>query len=1061
MPKKNVKVMNQTRDDQEAAEGKDTIKVDAPTERFQATQQVPDASLDAHVTPETVPSPYLKKRMDSASSVVKQDVAAKVVNLGVASGATPDTVAGFRNVSFSGNEGRIAGSMASTPMVGSSSRSGDRFGKKIDAITKHIDYVPCEQIVVDSDGSKPLAEQAGEVQGYNGTIRNENALSQKNNGAVPGSLTYERSLDEIDVDMLYFGRGQTVKQSGVNYNDVPVMTVCTTTNFEGFEAGKTQVFDAHGGVDSSYKQMKAEDYIGRYIPSNIVRGNFVPKALHLQIENKQITQFYFDVDDISTTVYRDQVANKAAIHELNHVNRCELARQRIDAEAGEEVTNQYWSPLARAVAEPSQTVAYLDDIEAHVGNEVFMAYKKATASLAYQINATAKNGMHPHRNLTQALLGCILPEHSSAIYAGLDPFDQKWNVRGGMGLMIAMDDATPKYTTLGKLLSMPLGPKHFLQIADNFMNVLRVDAKYAGMVNSSELFSTIDHDYDPTAPVFATDKSAVVDVYDWNKLFSFKKLTDDGTPMLSNPEFAYCWSDVRNNYQVTVHDPLTYGIYLYLKSKIEGLLNATIGRVKDRDRKVDIVIPIVHSTKYLSTWSFLVCAATRFIIEVRNNALLDIIRIQSNFSYPFTDLITIKDANPMNNANYANTDYQSALVSKTMLPSGLVRLCWPEMWTPLTEDTTHEMTMAPWYMSEAEFKTDGVSDDVLATVWRVNDDAAVMSYPTIRSGVRSSYADIIFAMSERDIRLCLDRIVDLGVESGVGYTSYKYDLTSDGIPVFDMKNLGWTMNSYLALPRELGLSILAPAGYLTGEVMQSDATTYSAITNDIIAALKAAEPDLSVYHLDTLTQNHRLYTSFRATYFFTAKSTGQDVTQNQILSKTDMSVSRATSFMQNWNSIPAIPTYGSLLTDGGFRMSIAECFDPSTKAPIANVSSFAPYAVGSTISGKHMNELISLQKAFWLRVQKLPFALSPWDSSAAAKHAGKKDAGCVDIFDFLYIFGFQGMRASDYREDEYNKQNAVMALGLNCITDPFVEDSPLEKDAQKYTHLGDNAITTH
>jgi hypothetical protein len=96
--------------------------------------------------------------------------------------------------------------------------------------------------------------------------------------------------------------------------------------------------------------------------------------------------------------------------------------------------------------------------------------------------------------------------------------------------------------------------------------------------------------------------------------------------------------------------------------------------------------------------------------------------------------------------------------------------------------------------------------------------------------------------------------------------------------------------------------------------------------------------------------------------------------------------------------------------------------------------------------------ILSLQKAFWTRIQKLPFALSPWDAVAFVKHAGE-NAPKVDPYDLLYYFGLAGFRSSDYNEDIYNRETERFNKGFLFTKDPFVASSPIFRDAIKYTQV--------
>lgn len=190
------------REQQEKDENLKTITRDVPESRMQREQQIQPAAEAEEI--ESAKSSFSKTVKKPKGQAIKLDKVAE--QLGGQSGQF--TGSSMRSVSYSGNTGDIAGSSAYTPIVGNTDRSTQRLGKKLDSTAKKVNYIPSEQFIIGRDQSQPLAASPDSVQGYNGTIRNENARAQKNNGAVPQDTMFQRSIDENRRDQRYFVMGQ-------------------------------------------------------------------------------------------------------------------------------------------------------------------------------------------------------------------------------------------------------------------------------------------------------------------------------------------------------------------------------------------------------------------------------------------------------------------------------------------------------------------------------------------------------------------------------------------------------------------------------------------------------------------------------------------------------------------------------------------------------------------------------------------------------------------------------------------------------------------------------------
>lgn len=492
-----------SREEAEKNEGLEQIHNDVPDNRQQAVQQVA-TTTDA----ERVSAPktgFTVGRSGGKGDVLKQQQISDVIT-----GSSPSAGMGtnFAGRHVSGTGGGILGANNSTPEAGKS-RSDSRPGKKLDRAATKLNYTPCEAVIVDVQESKPLADAADKDQGYNGTYRNEAARSQKIAGAVPGDLMYQRSVDLITKDKLYFVEGQQVFQNASDRTDLN-----PTTTIDPTETVVT-------------RQKKEVTYHS---------GNYLHRGMHVGLKADGDAEYvYFDVDDITPDAVSAEDANMASAHRLIKSNTAELDRMVMDAKAGDEKAD-LWTPLARAIDEPTRASYLMSSIEADTGAYAYLAYAKASVNMAYQLNKGAKDGLDILGPALEQCAGWRSSPKSSLDYrtkfpggmsrpdvSALSVFDRSCYRAGDPTLMIEAYDSIAKYNNKADLLLQPRGWRMHLQTADNNINPLKVPKQFAALYAASETFSTIDHDYDPVLPVCMTDKANIVTVHSLNELGGFIK----------------------------------------------------------------------------------------------------------------------------------------------------------------------------------------------------------------------------------------------------------------------------------------------------------------------------------------------------------------------------------------------------------------------------------------------------------------------------------------------------------------------------------------------------------
>lgn len=1042
--KPNYHDSNMSREAQEKAEGLDTkTEGTAPETRYQDKQQISEVikSTEAN-TPKTG---FNKTKTAAGGSAVKQAVAAKVLladadYAGAPGGVTQSASrSGLKTMQYSGDAGTILGSAANTPVVGSPSRSDQRFGKQLDATMKKINFLASEQAVTEYQNPAPLGESADKVQGYYGTPKNASIRSQKCEGGTPADMLVERSADEITEDMLFYINGQYVK------GDLP----SNAQMVYGVEPTKITTFDANG--IRATQELAGDDAI--------IYGNYLPRRVRFTFSKTRVggtvtlRSIRYSVDDISITDESQDVANSSSTAFIRDMNCDEIARQNIDSKAGRE-TELNWSPLGRAVEEPTATVGFLQRIEADLGARVYASYKFGSKAHAYQLNKTAKDGQRVHTPALEMMLGAIVSNISSEDYTGgayfngySSAFDKAAMQRGAASLLIAINDSTSKYETKADFLVQPKSLRHAFQIADNSMNVFRLKREFAAALNNEDVFSTIDRGYDPFLPVCITDRVGLISCIDYSR---FGDMTADAQGILQydHPAFQYAYANRSSNYLTVVEHPLLAGIKDYIVSKATRIYDV-LKDSKDSVGDITLDVPIVSCSTCFSLWDFLIMEAVPYMVKRRINALRDVLDFEVNFEYPF-NLDAIKDLNPNNAVNYGFKSIDEPLETRQMIPSAAIRWIMPEFFWGIGRGSHKQgRYVSPWYFNEMQFELQGHAANDVGNKAKFTKGFdmpymnGVMSLPVIRNGVRLGYLDDVYNMSERDVRLCLDRMTRLpiGASSDNDFNVYKYGQANEGIPIVEGD---FTIKDYLCTPRELGMFMHAPHGLLrvqdNKDPIVNGFAGFAQITDDMLGN-----------------------TSYRLRCW-----KGAQTVPTEILGTAAVAINRAQAFKQYWDESPAclmagiggapeVEGYRSR-REVGFLVSMRQCFNNTNATAIGlkdNQGTFIPATLGQ---GANCNSaqyksydaelrVIAFHKGLWGRLQRLPMVISPFDTCDFNAGSGAN----YDPYDFAYMFGFAGMMASDYNQDLYNRTNHIQDQGWLYTVDDFIKDSPVFKDSIKYT----------
>jgi hypothetical protein len=979
------------------------------------------------------------KEVELPKSAINTKKAAEVVSAGQSSIGAGIAMRRSGAITFSGGAGNIGTDVSATSKETGSYRSGGRTEKRADPITRKIDYFDAEIIKTKLYESKPLSE-TDKGQGYNGNYFNEHAITQRANGGAPGDVIFERSVDEIDIDMLYYTMGQVNKNK--NYGNMSIRSWDATTN--------------------------------RYSsPTTFQIGNFLPRSLTIAVTSQgQISRFEFDETDYSYDYVDELTARAASDAFYRNMNLRELDRNIMISKAGNE-SDPSWSCLGDAVIDASDQARFIPMLDALAGDYVYTSIRKLHTSLSYALNKVAKDGSRVCGPMAEMLNGnipvsgygadgSVAEEHGVARC-----FDNVACANGGAGLWLAINDSLPKYNTKGKLLSLPLSFKSALSTALSNCAPLVMDDQLHILMEKNDLFSTIDGPYDPVKPVIITDKVGLISPISIFTGCSFASNT------LHNTCYVQHYENMRNKYNIEINNFFIGGIFRWLDERALRIYDHFARNARNAGTTpadyYTITIPIVSSTTTISLWDLIVCSAVPYIVQERIKTLTEVLKYEKNFGYPYSGLIHLDQVNFTACDNFSYTSPENPISAGIAKPAAAIKVLLPEVFWPVRKEggedwkSGHQGVTAwvvlPHYFVQNQFKYD--SSTTSSRKLLLSDDFATMAYPSCRSGNMMSFMDTLYGMDEEDYRLALDRMVVYPGYEGCGVCkfgrndgknsaykneaiTYKYGLSTDGTPVLsyfayatssDNKDETLQVFDIIATPRELGLMQVAPAGVLTP--IRTGASTLNTVASDsAFFALSGPGFRAKFYHAEGTTQ---------------AKA---------ILKPGDTNFDNNASLRYIWDIAYATP-YDATTFDNGMNLygtrrldSLTPfvtggfCEDAGVYDPAQGTWSGGEAALSNNNLGD-VGGLITVgssQKYMWTRLQRLPFIVNPFDVNTADL-TDNEDANIngYDIYDTLYMFGFCGFRASDYRELINLRIKERISKGMNYVVDPFVAKSILLK----------------
>ena len=942
-----------------------------------------------------------------------------------------------RRVVYSGGADNIGGDTSANIRATNVTKSGDRPGRQIDSALQHIDDAPAETYSVNIDSIPMLKDGQANV-GYNGNYRNEHAISQKGAGGAPQDSDFFRTLDQCEYDQVYFAEGQFNMPIGAEYN----------TN---------RTLHAANWTGTGY---------GADFTANL--GNYVPNMLTVTFNaNGLVTNMAMTADDITPEAQPEVVIRAAGDAFIRERNIAEIDRLAMVDKAGDE-TSPNWSPLGKVIREGSSTNRILKELELNIGDMVALSVAKLSHAQAYQINKAAKDGMKktgPMFEMTRALVVGERDKFVSHDDNGVgDMFTNVQSMRNGSSeLFIAIKDSTPKYNTKGKMLSLPLSFKSALSTAKQNLGSLRCHDSFLNELHRCEVFGKVDEDGSGISPCFLSDGANVALTL---PLHSMLGITPNnlGVTEVDNL-FTMHYEDQRNRYDAPFYNYLAAGLLDWFNRH-----GARIVHLLGSGAENSISIPITSTTTSISLWDLILCDAVRDIAIHRRYAMDLVIQYAAKNGYPYSGSRQLDYDDILSFPNIGFTGIDSPLNTRNIPLNIGVKLLLPEVFTPImgadsdrgssveSQDVIVAKTILPWYFNQNQF--DSIANGN-GSIWGYNFDGMnSMTFFDFRGGVSFGNADRIKAMDPEQLKLCMDRLVTIpGItkqnsnNEKFTTTVYKYAFHEDGIPMVNYSAYYYgnnaatpifTIGDLLRTPRELGLSFIAPAGFVTpletatGANYRNINSSYLGLSGPSfrIKMWRSAPSVARVLFDETKIFDNTYASNLRASY------TTVECTPYSINAHDGFGVNLAVNRNGDSTYLSHIMPFVQVSAGNG-------TYDLKTGLYANAETAIRTNTLGSQQQPYYEDTgMTSAIRTLWLKLQCLPFVISPFDVNtytlSDVPHEGNSPdkytlLNPTDTFDFLHLFNMCGFRCGEYSGVAFDRHKARIELGLGYVQDPYIE----------------------
>lgn len=1038
------------RQQRQDGEGYDTKKNDLPGYRFQDTQQTPN-SEDLGVDSKDLSNPDGTKANNDAAAM--KELKAK---MRIRPEASVEQLEGKQigGIPLSGrmNTRDVAGTRESAvedtsriPYVKGGNRPDTRYGKKVSYDLNQLDEQICEQIAPNVEDAKDLKDAPDALQGYNGRHQFKSTRGKKNfkytndDGntiqKLPQQLLNDASVDYIHTSKLLYTCGQMITGDNV-----------------------TEGYSTPTGGD--YPLIRDDNSA---VPFEMHKSNYVLKNLKILNGRDHIIGISFEEDEhlvCPDPVTRDQ-ANMNLQLDINNVTHSMI---KLQDELGRE-TGEYWSPLGYVAKEGYEYNTLMHDIEASAAAMQAIAYRAGVSADAYQRNICGKDGVNPQANAVKMIVeGYVGPFANSEPTTINDTdvlsivFNKGEYRKGSIAALIEMFDTPKKYKTKGDILGMDKSISQWLAKADNNLAPLHCKETFIKALDKVHMYSTPTGEYNPMLPIMSTRTVRIVNPLSLNvfarnwknpKLFDNDdrndRFRDKDTGTYAN--YSYGYRDLRNNSYVNrVQHPIVDGLIKWLL-KHEGTWMATYGRAEDDAHPIEITIPCTFNFEAPSMFEFLLCAASQDILYERNICFRDVLFAEKQEEqYVWNDLKSLKDLDPLYSTQLKIRGYKESLGLGKLSNDTIVREFWNDQ-IQLTETKSGKAQyFLPWYCNERAIKgtydnDTGFFDDLMAEN---------MTIPSIRDGVRHEYVDCIKSMEDRDIRLSLDRRIDIPVfinvenvndsDNNKMWTRYynrndasklnqkikfgalRYDPNSDGrlVVVYDLTagtNMDFTFNSLYCCAKELG--------YIDDDYYPFKVVTAMSLNGSTLTVTSTEMTS------ETTVSGRKAYNGASPMFLTSYRVYGDSNTRDAI----DRAAALSQVFYNCFANIAAnIATINTKFVD---KTGIIPCLGYNAGAPTDVVGIYdVKTDTESTIAiDKTMR---TLADRVWCMLQRFFLPINRFENMFTVSQ--KVD---YDPLEHAFYFGLCGTLASDFTQDVNNRLLLKEELGMDYTEDEFIKASPI------------------
>lgn len=1014
MPRKDVKFNSHDAtllDDQTAQ----ATKSQAPSQRFQVDQGTGSAMSESMNTT-AGGNEFKYKKSKSKGAPLKTSVISEVITQdrgfsgAAAQQATALSRSGFKSLAYSGDAGTILGNPASTPVVGTQDRASSRSGKILDATNKKINYLASEQVLVEYDQPAPLSSQPDGI-GYNGTPMNSVARGQKSYGSNPGDLLFDRSVDEISRSVGLFVHGQAIGEQGIEYGDAPSKT------------------------------LTAPDYITEKDTDAYAVGNFMPDYIEIEFKKDAgrayLAKFVPHTIDASINSCPSDVVNDGAQNRLIDLNNAEIVRQDMDVKAGRE-TAENWSPLPRAVQQPTATVGYLHDLEAEMGAMVYASMRAFSKTHSYQLNKAAKDGQRVVDPIMEMFYRPFTGAVSSKQFANFGSVSEILKHVELKNLptadkMIGVFDSAPKYATKADILTQPRSLKMHYSTARSNSGMFRLKPEFVAWMDRQDFFSTIDHEYDPLSPVYITDGFKYVTRHDWAKQFAFTRSSYGGPRKYSTDAFAYSYIDRMSLYNVIMGNPTLSAIAYFLEQHAQRFA----------DYFTDVVrIPVVSSGKCFSLWDMLVMASTPYMQYERSQCFKDVLDFERNFEYPYKDLVKLSDVIDAPRKHYGFSDISEPLVTKQINTVDVLTWTMPAIYSfagVATENSNADMLYIPHYFSEEQFEFTATHAGSMKKGFKHT------LKPVIRSGVKYGLVDQFYQWDDMDAYLVYDpevvptTMLEVGDNNQLlimdgfaeGYVSKRSQNTAGRVL---LESFGAGLRHIVGTPRVLGWYFILPAA------AASTASYIGAVGSDLEYKWETPEVSRSVVYGECIGGALTAYS-----YVATAYTNDSALAAPDALSHGVMAVGRGQNFAQQWFEYRALKSYGTATYEGVAAIVPALSLNIYEGTPSADANGITAPRIGTYVldgannagSPESVIDAFTTVESFladkyWTRLQRLQFIVNPFAMACSTREAPKDPLELVRLFNMAEFMDLDFSVANNDRI--YN----IQEQGWLFVQDPWM-----------------------